>query len=144
MNVLIGEQAMNVLINGLVIGCAFLLIGSFLATALAFKRPPLWGLVRDCLIALLCVVLSVLLVFAAIKGFRPYPSPGEFLRDARGNPLPDPGLWVVKHIERLERENAELRALLHEAIEDHVDPDHTSGADHFIDRVKAAVSEEKP
>jgi hypothetical protein len=71
MSVLIGEQAMNVLINGLVIGCAFLLIGSFAATALAFKRPPLWGLVRDCLIALLCVVLSVLLVFAAIKGFRP-------------------------------------------------------------------------
>ena len=36
-------------------------------------------------------------------------SPGEFLRDARGNPLPDPGLWVVKHIERLERENGALK-----------------------------------
>lgn len=36
-------------------------------------------------------------------------SPGEFLRDAHGNPLPDPGLFVMKHIDRLERENAALR-----------------------------------
>lgn len=38
------------------------------------------------------------------------PSPGEFLRDARGNPLPDESLLVLKHIDRLERENAALRA----------------------------------
>lgn len=60
---------MNVWIDGLVIGCAFLLIGSFIATALAFKQAPFWGVVRDFLIALLYVVLGVLLVFAAIEGF---------------------------------------------------------------------------
>jgi hypothetical protein len=37
-------------------------------------------------------------------------SPGEVLRDVRGNPLPDESLLVLKHIDRLERENAALRA----------------------------------
>jgi hypothetical protein len=37
------------------------------------------------------------------------PPRGEFLRDALGNPLPDESLLVLKHIDRLERENAALR-----------------------------------
>lgn len=37
------------------------------------------------------------------------PPAGEFLRDALGNPLPDESLLVLKHIDRLERENAALR-----------------------------------
>jgi hypothetical protein len=71
-------------------------------------------------------------------------SPGEFLRDARGNPLPDPGLWVVKHIERLERENAALRTLLREAITDHVGPYDLPESEDYIARVKAALGEGKP
>ena len=54
-----------------VLGSAFLFIGSFIATALAFKQAPFWGVVRDFLIALLCVVLGLILVFATIEGFPP-------------------------------------------------------------------------
>jgi hypothetical protein len=59
---------MTATLDFLVLGCAFLLIGSFIATALAFKQAPFWGVVRDFLIALLYVVLGVILVFAAIEG----------------------------------------------------------------------------
>lgn len=43
------------------------------------------------------------------------PPRGEFLRDALGNPLPDESLLVLKHIDRLERENAALLEALQSA-----------------------------
>lgn len=47
-------------------------------------------------------------------------------------------------IAELERENAELRSLLNEAITDHVGRYDLPESEDFIERVKAALGEDKP
>lgn len=47
-------------------------------------------------------------------------------------------------IEQLERENAVLRSLLREAIQEHVDPYNLPEGDAYIARVKTALGEAKP
>ena len=47
-------------------------------------------------------------------------------------------------ITELERENAVLRSLLREAIQEHVDPYNLPEGDAYIARVKTALGEAKP